>query len=162
MTFQDIVLRKVDSNSIPVTESGCLLWLGRWKPYGTMSVNDKQIYAHRAVWQAHYGPIPKGLCVCHHCDVQPCIRIDHLFLGTVKDNTQDSIKKNRSFNAMHRRRIGDANRGKVVSVSTRLLLSKSQKGRRNFLGKKHSEETRAKMRMSALAREKLKRESKNC
>lgn len=43
----------------------------------------------------HYGPIPKGQNVCHHCDNRQCIRPDHFFLGTQKDNLRDASSKDR-------------------------------------------------------------------
>jgi hypothetical protein len=33
--------------------------------------------------------------VLHVCDTPACVNPNHLFLGTMKDNTQDAIKKNR-------------------------------------------------------------------
>jgi hypothetical protein len=35
------------------------------------------------------------MIICHHCDTPPCVRPDHLFLGTPNDNVQDCIAKNR-------------------------------------------------------------------
>lgn len=58
----------------------------------------KNIGVHRASWEYHKGKIPDGLYVCHHCDNPKCFRIEHLFLGTPKDNMQDMIKKKRDNN----------------------------------------------------------------
>lgn len=46
-------------------------------------------------WEIVNGPIPKGLLVCHHCDDPKCCNPSHLFLGTVKDNYDDMVSKNR-------------------------------------------------------------------
>ena len=41
------------------------------------------------------GEIPIGMNVLHRCDNPPCIKLDHLFLGTCKDNTRDAMSKGR-------------------------------------------------------------------
>jgi hypothetical protein len=51
--------------------------------------------AHRRAWELAYGPIPEGMVVCHKCDNPPCVRLDHLFLGTMRDNAQDALRKGR-------------------------------------------------------------------
>jgi len=73
----------------------CWLWTGgQIKGYGQISTPEKK-YAHRFSWEIHSGAIPVGLCVLHKCDVPLCVRPDHLFLGTDKDNTKDRIEKGR-------------------------------------------------------------------
>lgn len=64
--------------------------------YGMFNITKREpISAHRMAWKLTYGDIPKGLCVCHHCDNKPCCRPDHLFLGTIADNNKDMVKKGR-------------------------------------------------------------------
>jgi hypothetical protein len=63
--------------------------------YGRVRIKERWHLAHRMVWAEAHGQIPKGMFVCHRCDNPPCINIDHLFLGTPRDNTQDMMSKGR-------------------------------------------------------------------
>jgi DNA invertase Pin-like site-specific DNA recombinase len=81
-----------------ISEDGCWEWTGSRNKdgYGQIWVNGKNKRTNRVAWELHFGEIPEGLCVCHHCDNPACVRPDHLFLGTQKDNAQDMVKKGRS------------------------------------------------------------------
>ena len=84
--------------TIPVPETGCMLWEGFWHPrfqYGRVMLSPRAEQAHRAVWASVHGPIPKGMCVLHRCDTPPCCNPAHLFLGTHADNMRDMAKKGR-------------------------------------------------------------------
>jgi len=35
------------------------------------------------------------MCVLHHCDYPKCVRPNHLFLGTRRDNADDAVAKRR-------------------------------------------------------------------
>jgi hypothetical protein len=54
---------------------------------------------HRISWALHYGDVPAGMLVCHHCDNPSCVRPDHLFLGTDADNNRDRAAKGRTVSA---------------------------------------------------------------
>ncbi len=78
-------------------EEGCWGWTGykNSKGYGQVIWSRKQITTARFSWILHNGDIPEGLLACHHCDNPSCSRIDHIFLGSIKDNAQDKVKKGR-------------------------------------------------------------------
>ena len=79
--------------------SACIEWTaGRSSTgYGAARspTTNRKTTAHRAAWELEHGPIPNGLWVLHHCDNPPCVNLEHLFLGTQKDNMADMIGKGR-------------------------------------------------------------------
>lgn len=93
-----------------VDGQGCWEWQGAKSTsmgYGCMSIGGchAQQYAHRLSWQIANGPIPKGMWVLHRCDNPPCVRPDHLFLGTCRDNNADKVAKGRQH---HGEQTGNA------------------------------------------------------
>lgn len=82
---------------IPVTESGCWLWIGCCSKSGYGQIKDhyKTKTAHRTSYELHIGEIPEGMLVCHKCDVPFCVNPNHLFIGTSRDNILDSVSKGR-------------------------------------------------------------------
>ncbi len=84
----------------------CWIWIGARlskNGYGVLGKTeqgeDQSIYrnvtTHRFSWELHFGMIPEGLLVCHHCDNPPCVNPSHLFLGTDQDNVDDMFRKGR-------------------------------------------------------------------
>jgi hypothetical protein len=98
---QERFLEKIDKNGQTPTHmphiGHCWNWTG--KPmasgYGRMQVNGKTIRAHRAAWLYATGEVPK-LDVLHKCDNRRCVRLEHLFLGTIQDNMADKVGKHRT------------------------------------------------------------------
>lgn len=89
--FWERIIRRGDNE--------CWGWSGSCQEwgYGQLWDSDKNrnIGAHRVSYEIHFGPIPVGMFVCHHCDNPPCCNPKHLFLGTTQDNTADCVSKGR-------------------------------------------------------------------
>lgn len=101
---------RLAKTSKPNHDTGCLEWLGYTRSgYGSLSVNGRQEQAHRVSYEIAKGPIPGGLFVCHKCDNRLCINIDHLFLGTNRDNVNDMVSK-------RRHNFGDKHPGIIVTT----------------------------------------------
>lgn len=66
-------------------------WSGRVSAKGRPLMDR----AHRWAWEQDVGPIPEGMLVMHACDTPLCVRLSHLQLGTVADNSADMVAKGR-------------------------------------------------------------------
>jgi hypothetical protein len=101
---------RFESKFIPESNSGCWLWIGAAinKGYGRIRCSGIPKLAHRVAWELYRGEIPKALCVLHRCDTKLCVRPDHLFLGTVRDNNLDMVEKGRAMMSHCGERNGSA------------------------------------------------------
>lgn len=59
------------------------------------SRNTRKLYAHRFIYISLVGEIPEGKHVCHSCDNPKCMNVEHLWLGTQRDNSLDMVSKRR-------------------------------------------------------------------
>jgi hypothetical protein len=103
---------------------GCWPWMRARYPtgYGLFVVEGKDRPASRVAWELTHGPIPDGLSVCHHCDNPPCVRPDHLFLGTTADNMADMVAKGRNAR-------GEKSRlAKLTEADVRAIRSRAASG----------------------------------
>jgi len=103
---------------------GCWEWTAKRnrKGYGDVRYQRKMQGAHRVAWQLTYGPIPKRRLVCHHCDNPSCVRPDHLFLGTEKDNSDDCVRKGRNAKGERTRRA------KLIAAQVREIRQRYAQG----------------------------------
>lgn len=80
------------------SDDGCWEWTGSLDKngYGQVWIGGKYRKPHRVTYELTFGNICDGFFVCHKCDNPACVRPDHLFLGTIRDNNNDRTRKGRS------------------------------------------------------------------
>jgi len=96
----------------------CWIWTAGTtsRKYGSFTYYSKKpaIGSHVSSYLFHFGEIPKGMLVCHHCDNPPCVNPEHLFLDTNSGNMKDMFKKGR--NGISSKRRTHCRRGHEFSV----------------------------------------------
>ena len=115
------------------SENECWEWCGYCNKKGrpVISINGKQVYAHRYAYQRFIGSIPTGLYVLHTCDNIKCVNPKHLFTGTQLDNMKDMKEKGRANKPK-----GESNgRAKLTDDDIR-FIRKNYRARHRIYGQK--------------------------
>lgn len=104
--------------------SGCMAWTGTTsRKYGKIRFRGALRRVHRVAYEVFVGPIGDAK-VLHRCDNPPCFNPDHLFLGSVKDNVQDAIKKGRWKFPPGAGVLGPAERERIASMLKEGMLQR--------------------------------------
>lgn len=76
---------------------GCWNWTGPIgsERYGRIRFQGRRVLTHVISYRLSFGAVPSGLSVLHRCDNPRCVRPDHLYAGTAKDNVWDAITRGR-------------------------------------------------------------------
>lgn len=81
--------------------AGCWLWTGKLDKDGygqglkEGNGSRRARRPHVISWMLHNAPISDDSWVLHTCDNPPCVRPDHLYLGTVIENNRDRVERGR-------------------------------------------------------------------
>lgn len=62
--------------------------------YGVIRFKGRNLYAHRASYEAFVGPVPDGLTLDHLCRVRHCVNPAHLDPVTMGENIRRGIRHN--------------------------------------------------------------------
>ena len=113
-------------SKVKKTDDGCWEWVGsrQQRGDGNLRAAGRDYLAHRVSWEIAHGPIPAGMLICHHCDNPPCVRPDHLFLGTQADNIRDMFNKGRSRGSQSKlsaKQVAEIRRARQSGEKVRVL-----------------------------------------
>ena len=115
--------------------TGCHVWFGDFYScgYGRISFRGKSTNAHRVAWILTKGRLPQGVFVLHRCDNRACVNVEHLFLGSQRDNIIDMYKKGRGARG---EKNGQAkiNSEQVKQIRERTISGESQRSLANKFG----------------------------
>lgn len=84
-----------------IRSDGCWEWTGaRDKDgYGVFNYAGKTSRAPKVALELDGRPVPRGMMACHTCDNPGCVRVDHLYPGTPKQNVADMMSRGRANHA---------------------------------------------------------------
>lgn len=79
------------------TSDTCWEWQGGMNHagYGLFHIDNRNVLAHRFMYEMLVGPIPEGLVIDHLCSNRVCIRPDHLEAVTQVENIRRTNARGR-------------------------------------------------------------------
>ncbi|MGM0836021.1 MAG: HNH endonuclease signature motif containing protein [Bacillota bacterium] len=81
-----------------MNDNGCWECVSHWTDkngYAQVWRFGAKTSVHRYVYEQEVARIPEGFVVMHKCDNPTCFNPSHLEVGTLNDNNQDKVSKNR-------------------------------------------------------------------
>jgi hypothetical protein len=119
MIFQD--LQKIKQKLLDCSEldgfpaTACRVWTrGRSNGYGQIWAGNKTYSAHRVAFALANGWLPSSTQnVLHKCNNKRCIRVDHLYCGSAKENHADAVRAGVDY-TKGRRKITDLQASQIL------------------------------------------------
>lgn len=90
-TSKEVILEKLENGCIK-----CLSHCTDKDGYVRIRYKGKNERLFRVLYQQKYGEIPKGMVLRHLCNNSWCCNIEHLKIGTHKENMEDMVRSGRS------------------------------------------------------------------
>lgn len=94
----DRMLTRCEERLIRPDLGPCLVYTGSTNAsgYAAIHAGDMVIGGHRLAWIANNGNPPRHRPnVLHHCDHKPCVRLEHLHVGTHGQNMEEARLRRR-------------------------------------------------------------------
>ena len=122
--------------------SKCIEWTGtiNSRGYGVKwntKTNNWRV-AHRWVWEETNGPIPKGMLLRHLCHNKKCVNLEHLAIGTMKDNRQDDIDAGKDWFIGENNNLAKLTEQQVLDIRSRQPNGKPPYGYIRDLAKEYN------------------------
>lgn len=105
------LLDRIMQYGVQDPKTKCVNWTGAMDGhgYGVIRIDGRNRLVTRVWYELLRGAV-EGQCVLHKCDNPACFNINHLWLGTKKQNSQDMVAKGRlrgGPNNMHDTKVSD-------------------------------------------------------
>ena len=88
---KEVILKKLENGCIK-----CISHCTDKDGYVRIKYNGKHERLFRVLYMQKYGNIPKGMVLRHLCNNAWCCNVEHLKIGTHKENYEDMVKCGRS------------------------------------------------------------------
>lgn len=101
-------------------KNGCIECISHCKDncgYTRIFINGKHQRLFRYIYEKKYGEIPKNMVIRHKCDNPNCCNIEHLELGTQKENYNDFVTRHPKKNKERNKKISVNIRGENAGSS---------------------------------------------
>lgn len=133
VTSKEVILEQQDNGCIK-----CVSHCTDKDDYARIRYNGKHDRLFRVLYQQKYGKIPKGLVLRHLCNNAWCVNVEHLKIGTQKENAQDMINCGRSLKGKNNFKLNGIKNGSNKLTEEEVKEIYLSKEKNSILAKKYN------------------------